>query len=350
MSVKEALSGLTCPRCGGIVPIPEGQAIVICPFCQQRSVVRGENGVRRYQVPNRIDREKADQAFRKFLGNMAIAGSVKREAQMNEVLMVHLPFWVTWGRVLGWVFGEESQGTGKDRRMVPKEKKVVQDMTWNAAACDVGEFGVSQVNLEGRPVEPFDSRALHSSGMVFEPTSSAGEALEQSRLFFENQVSSRASLSKVSQTAVRIIRPRQGLVYYPMWVMRYTYRGRAFQVVVDGFNGEVLYGKAPGNVFYRSAVLVGGMALGAFLSIDVGISSMSLINEHSDNGWIIPLALILGGLAIMYFAFRTYRYGEHYEYRRMPARTVSMPFSMNAAPADAAREIGNIIKQLERLP
>ena len=62
MSEKEALTGLNCPRCGGIVPIPEGQAIVICPFCQQRSVVRGENGVRRYQVPNRIDRAAAEKA------------------------------------------------------------------------------------------------------------------------------------------------------------------------------------------------------------------------------------------------------------------------------------------------
>lgn len=346
MSKNEALSGLGCPHCGGMVPIPEGQAVVICPYCQQRSVVSGENGVRRYQVPQRVERAQAEEAFRKFLSNWAIAGSVRRQAQVTEVLMVHLPFWATWGRVLGWVFGQESQGSGKNRRLVPKEKKVIQNMTWNGVACDVGEFGVNQINLEGRPVEPYDNLSLHRTGMVFEPTHSAVEALEQSRVFFENQVVSRASLERVSQTAVRIIRPRQGLVYYPMWVIRYTYRGRSFQVVVDGFNAEVLYGKAPGNVFYRSAVLVGGMAAGAFISVDLGWTSLMFIGDNSDDGWILPVVLLVGGMAMMYFAYRTYRYGEHYEYRRKFAGPGG---KFPIAVPDSAREIGNFIKQLERL-
>jgi hypothetical protein len=42
-----------------MVPIPEGQAVVRCPFCDQRSLVRGERGLRRYQVPQRIEREQA---------------------------------------------------------------------------------------------------------------------------------------------------------------------------------------------------------------------------------------------------------------------------------------------------
>lgn len=344
MSEKEALTGLNCPRCGGIVTIPEGQAIVICPYCQQRSVVRGENGVRRYQVPNRIDRESAEKAFRQFLGNWAIAGSVKREAQLGEVFLMHLPFWATWGRVLGWVFGEEYQGSGKNRRLVPKEKKVTQEMSWNGVACDVGEFGVSQINLEGRSLEPFNSQVLHGSGMVFEPTGSSAQALEQSRTVFENQVVSKSGIDRISQTAVRIVRPRQGLVYYPMWVMRYTYRKRSFQVVVDGHSGELLYGKAPGNVFYRSAVLVGGMAAGAFVSVDLGGSSLMLMNSDSDNAWVVPVALFIGGLAMMYFAFRTYRYGEHYEYKRKFAA----PGGSIMAIPDSAREIGAIIKQLER--
>lgn len=346
MSAKEALTGLNCPRCGGIVPIPEGQAIVICPFCQQRSVVRGENGVRRYQVPNRIDRAAAEKTFRQFLGNWAIAGSVKREAQLSEVFLMHLPFWATWGRVLGWVFGQEYEGSGKNRRLVPKENKVTQDMSWNGVACDVGEFGVSQINLEGRPLEPFNSQALHNSGMVFEPTGASAQALEQSRIFFENQVVSKSGIDKISQSAVHIVRPRQGLVYYPMWVMRYTYRNRGFQVVVDGYSGELLYGKAPGNVFYRSAVLVGGMAVGAFVAVDLGGSSLMLLESDSDNAWVVPVALFVGGLAMMYFAFRTYRYGEHYEYRRK----VSGLSNPMAGIPNSAREIGNIIKQLERLP
>jgi len=75
MAKKDSLHGLSCPNCGGMVPIPEGQVIVPCPFCEQRSFVRGERGLRRYQVAQRVDRDQAFAGLRQFLtGHRAIAG------------------------------------------------------------------------------------------------------------------------------------------------------------------------------------------------------------------------------------------------------------------------------------
>ena len=317
MSTPEALKGLNCPRCGGTVPIPEGQAIVICPFCDLRSIVRGDAGIRRYQVPVRVDREQAEACLRKFLGgNIAISGAARREAVLTEVILVHLPFWAIWGRALGWVFGKKKVGSGKDSHYEPREVKVVQELTWNTAACEVGEFGVTQVNLSGRPLEPFQADALHHSGMVFEPTGSSLEALEQARQEFNNSVRSKASLDQVSQAFVRIVRQRRGLVYYPLWMVRYTFRGRSFQIAVDGFSGEVLYGKAPGNLLYRAAVLVGGIALGAFLSVDVAYLALTSSSDSEDSAFGFAIGAFVAGIAASIFSYRSYRYGEHYEYKR----------------------------------
>jgi hypothetical protein len=306
-----------------------------------RSVVRGEAGVRRYQVPQKIDRDGAEAAFHKFLGNWAIARSVPRQAQVNEVFLVHLPFWATWGRALAWFFGQHEEGSGDNRHWAPRETKVLQDMTWNGAACEVGEFGVTQISLEGRPLEPCNSDALHRSGMVFEPTSSPVEALEQSRLFFENETRSQSNVERVSQSFVRIIRPRQGLVFYPLWVIRYAYRGRDFQVVVDAFSGEVLYGKAPGNVYYRAAILVGGMAAGAFVTVDLGGLALQGNNRSGEFG----IALLIVGVALMYFSFRRYRYGEHYEFRcRFAGRT-----GAGLQIPDSARQVIDVIRSMENI-
>jgi hypothetical protein len=297
------------------VPIPEGQAIVICPFCELRSVVRGERGVRRYQVPTRITQEQAQAAYQKFLtGSLAISRDARRKARLTETLLVHLPFWAAWGLGLGWTFGQEQVGSGDKKRLEPREIRVLESLSWNAAACDVREFGVYRVALDGRPMEPFESEQLHLSGMVFEPVGSRTEAVRLAEVNFQNQVAMLSSLDRTSQAFVRIVRPRLGMVYYPLWVLRYEYRGRAFQVVVDGYNGDVLYGKAPGNVWYRAAVLVGGMALGAFVGIDLG----ALILSSGDSEGAIGggLAVFAVGLGIMYAAYRTFRYGEHYEYRR----------------------------------
>jgi len=96
-------------------------------------------------------------------------------------------------------------------------------------------------------------------------------------------------------------------------VLRYLYRGRAFQVVVDGFSGKVLYGKAPGNTLYRAGVLVLGMAFGAFLAVT--IPALILGAGEGEGSFFFALGLFAVGLGIMYASYRAFRYGEQYEYR-----------------------------------
>ncbi|GAP07573.1 MAG TPA: hypothetical protein DEQ80_02445 [Anaerolinea thermolimosa] len=319
---EKGLLGLTCPRCGGTVPVPEGQALVICPFCEMRSVVSGERGVRRYQVPLRVKREQALESLRQFLTRgVAIARDTLRRAEISEAFLVHIPFWAAWGQGVAWAFGQERVGSGENKRYVPREKRALSEVSWNEVACDVGEFGVRRISLEGRPLEPFNSDQLHYSGMVFEPVGSPERALESARKSFEEWVASRVKLSRTSQLFTRILGARLGLVYYPVWVLRYLYRGRAFQVVIDGFDGQVLYGKAPGNVLYRAAMLVGGMAVGAFVAVDVP----ALIVSLSDDSDILGIALIslAAGIGLMVAGWQKFRYGEQVEYHRYKANQES---------------------------
>ncbi len=332
MSDKETLHGLNCPRCGGMVPIPEGQAIVRCPFCDLRSLVRGERGVRRYQVSCRLDQPTAAQRLGKFLSsNWAIAFNARSQAQISETFLTYIPFWAAWARVLGWAFGQRREGSGKNARYVPHEVRVVEEMHWNGAACDVGEFGVMSVPLTRQPLEAFDSEALHARGLVFEPVSAISEAETSSRRQFEKRVADGARLSRLAQAFTRYVNERFGVVYYPLWVLRYLYRGRAFQVVVDGYSGDVLYGKAPGNTWYRAAMLVGGMALGAAVfmaGLGLGAAVLQSYVDVSDDGeGVLAIILVMmgAGAAIMGGAYAAFRFGEQYEYRRdKPAGPINL--------------------------
>ncbi len=347
MNDKQTITGLACPNCGGMVPIPEGQVVVKCPYCDLRSFVRGERGLRRFQVATSVDREKALFALRRFLsGNWAIARDANRRAQLSEAFLAYLPFWAVWGRAMGWAFGQQKQGGGDHTRYVPREVKVVEEMSWNRAACDVGEFGVGQVPLDTRALQPFNPEALHQAGMVFEPVGSSSKARASAEADFKQRIQSKASLSRLSQLFVRFFRQRLGLVYYPLWILRYLYRGRAFQVVVDGSSGQVLYGKAPGNTLYRAAVLVAGMALGAFLAVD-GTALAFYLSRGSDSDDIagVALALLAIGLGLMFAAYRAFRYGEQYEYRRGGSSLVKSL----GKPGELISQATDVEKWLDRL-
>jgi hypothetical protein len=324
MSEKEAVHGLNCPNCGGVVPIPEGQIIVHCPYCDLRSYVRGERGLRRYQVPQVTSHDDALQALRRFFkSNWAIARDAAHQSQLSEAFLVYLPFWAVWGRVAAWAFGQKKEGSGEHEHYEPREVRIVQEMTWNGAACDVGEFGVDHVPpLSDQTLDPFEPQKLHNSGMVFEPVGSYSQAQASAEDQFQSQVRQKARLDRLAQLFVRFFRRRYGLVYYPLWVLRYLYRGRAFQVVVDGSSGKVLYGRAPGNTLYRAGVLVGGMALGAFLAVDATSFIISQSSgKDSGPGWLV-LVLFLGGLGLMVAAYRAFRYGEQYEYHSSGTKTI----------------------------
>lgn len=353
----DIVHGLGCPRCGGIVPVPEGQVLVICPYCDLRSVVsaaparQGERGVRRYQVPLRVEREQVEAAFRRFVsGKVQVARDCSARAQVSELFLVHLPFWVVWGRGVGWAFGQEQVGSGDNKRFEPREKREISELTWNSPACEVGEFGVRRVSLDGRPLESFDAAALHRSGMVFEPVGSTSAAIESAQSQFSQEIKNDIHLDRTEQQFVRLTNIRLGLVYYPVWVLRYHYRGRSFQVVVDGFDGEILYGKAPGSVGYRAGVLVGGMAAGAVLTVDVPVLILS--SRVDDDGiFVILIGSFVAGIGLMIAAYRTFRHSEHYEFHRYKALSLKLAGEgMTLGSLNLSmKNVEDVVRNLEKL-
>jgi len=308
--------GLACPNCQGRLHIPEGVRIIRCPFCDLRSLVRGDRGVRRYQVARSLDRDGALARARGFLRGLDRAPGLSRKAEFSDLFVVYLPFWSEWAEVAAWFFGKKRVGSGKNRRLVPKEVRLVGTRAWNQAACDVQEFGVSDVPLAGHALQAFEAEALHDDGMVFEPVTAAGAAWAESAASIDGEVHREAGLDVIASERIERLGSRRTLVYFPLWVARYTYRQRAYQIVLDGTNGKVLYGKAPGNVWFRAAVLVSGFALGALLLVDGTALAGRLVlgSEDSDSILILLVPIALGG-ALMLTAYRRFRFGELLEHR-----------------------------------
>ncbi len=308
---KEQSQGLVCPNCAGVVPVPEGTRIVECPFCQMHSLVQGERGVRRWQVSREIEREQVLNIVQSFFTGMKKAGDLKRKAQVKDVFLVYLPYWRVQATVAGWLFGRVKSG---DKSTKPVETDVLEEMHWNDAAVDVSEFGVHRVVLSKDDLLPYDEDRLRSEAMVFDPAESHSDALNEARLHFTFRGRQMRSLRQKFFEKFHFLREQLSIVYYPLWVVRYSYRQRSYQVVVDGKRGQILYGKAPGNILYRAAALVAGMALGNLILVD-GTALAGWIAAGSEDGdaagiVLVPIAL---GLGLIAMGYRAFRYGEEVE-------------------------------------
>ena len=315
--MADMIAGLTCPNCSGTLTVREGQRIIKCPYCDARSLIKGESGVARYQVVRKVARETAAQAVRGFWSGMNKAMDLSQNARITELFLTYIPYWRAQAQVAGWVFGEEKITSKNSTRYEPREKQVMEEMEWTGAAGDVAEFGVTRINLLGAQFAAYDPDALHAEGMVFEPTGSVTNAHEAAEQGWVNRAQTKTGIDRISQTLLRFLRQSFALVYYPLWVARYTYRNRAYQVVVDGHSNKVLYGKAPGNIFFRALMLVGGSAFGAFVLVDGLALALAILanSKKDDNSAGLLLVPLIAGAALIAGGYRLFRWGEEIEYK-----------------------------------
>lgn len=304
-------TGLTCPECSGVVPLKEGDRIVNCPYCGVFAMVKGDHGIRRWQVSRQIERDEALKDVKGFFSGIKKARDLKKEAQITEMFLVYLPYWRVQADVAGWRFGRKK--VDKDSTK-PVEAEVLEQMHWNDAALDVSEYGVHQVMLSKDLLEPYDSEALHAEALVFEPTESHTDARGEAHGNFVYRGRSKQSLTKTYFEKFHFLHEHLSIVYYPLWVARYSYHKRHYQVVVDGVNGNVLYGKAPGNIFYRAGALVAGLAAGNFILVNGTIAmGMAVANSDEGDGALIVFLPIIIGIALIIAGYRAFRYGEEVE-------------------------------------
>lgn len=305
----EKAQGLICPNCAGVVPVAEGVRIVQCPYCSLYSLVQGERGIRRWQVARRIDRAAAEKSMRGFLSGMRKARDLSRAAKVEEIILVYLPFWRVEATVAGWLFGRVRKDKDETR---PDEHYVFESMNWNDAAVDVTEFGVHRIVVSRDDLLPFDSQALHAEAMVFEPSESRTDALEEARGHFLYRSRAQANQTKTHYENIQLLRPEFSLVYFPVWLIRYSYRNRVYQVVVDAIHGKVMYGKAPGSVLFRAAALVAGLAIGNLILINGTILTGLAMSDSDDGIGAVIVPIIIGAILILY-GYRQFRYGEEVE-------------------------------------
>jgi len=248
----EVIKGLMCPGCWGTVELGEGNNILKCDYCETSLLVMGDEGVIQYNVKSKVPK-----------------GNVRTTT-----------------------------------RKEPVERMILKDYIWNKAACDVSEFGVQEVDNSGISgnLEPFDISAVEKQGMVFEPTYSRTDATLESEKWMLDQAKRSADIDEVMFQKLHTIGKKLSVVYYPLWVIRYKFKERDYQVVVDGLANKLLYGRAPGSTLFRVSMFIGSLMAGNLLL------TTSLRYYSADSNDLLIVGAI-AGIALIIFGFLKFRYG-----------------------------------------
>jgi hypothetical protein len=309
----EVIKGLMCPGCGGAVELKEGNNVLKCGYCETSLLVMGDEGVIQYHVKSKVLQDSTKAVVKNWFGKFDKDRKLKAQAEITEIFLVHIPFWRSIGQVCGWIFGNKVyHETHRDNkgnvrtttRKEPVERMVMRDYVWNKAACDVSEFGVEEVDNSGISgnFEPFDLSAVEKLGMVFEPTFSRTDANLESEKWMLEQAKRSADVDEVLFQKLHAIGKKLSVVYYPLWIIRYKFKERNYQVVVDGLSNKLLYGRAPGSTLFRVSMFIGSLMIGNLL--------LTWALKYNSGGYDnITIVVALFGIALIIFGFMKFRYG-----------------------------------------
>ena len=303
MTVADISVGLNCPACGGAISIVEGDDTLVCPYCDSTLFVEGDRGVSTIAFKNRLTPDAAVAATQQWWSKGWKARDLRRVGVVGEVYPIYLPFWRSTTRVAGWICGyEERRYTDQKGRThvqrVPKEEMVLGDYLFSEIATDPGDLGIRSLrNFSGET-----GFADFEMIPTFEATTSRDEAVARSKSDAMTRARGTVRVPHVTMERLHVFPRRLSMVYYPIWVVRYSYRERMYMSTVDGVTGQVLSGRAPGDPLFQSLAITAGTSFGGLLAA-AGIILSTIALE-------IPLVAFIAGGIVLYLTYRFFRHGS----------------------------------------
>jgi hypothetical protein len=220
-------------------------------------------------VRNKIVREQAMDAIRGLFFYRYILKALHIQYQFPECRLIYVPFWKLRAYVTGRVDGYVDEG-GEVPDMVPATRHVFKTTTWTGIASSEGNTHVRYLRNMAYEEEPYDASLRPSLRVTLSADDAVikgSKAMEKSAIRqLKNEGLYSAKLRRVNIYPLEVT-----LVFYPVWIVKYSISRLTLQAAVDGVTGEMLAGGKTDDYLKRFAV---ACIVACIFAIVLGITFM----------------------------------------------------------------------------
>lgn len=306
---QKILVSMTCPSCGGQVQCEEGESLVLCKFCESVFALTTDEGANKVMYKMTVDKDKAYAKVREWWKKGPKAQDLVQTAQVTEAYPLYLPFWRLIARGKACVCGIEEERRGKDDQKVeiPREALINREYIYSEIACETGDLGIQSIVIPERAEAiAYDNQEIVTFGVTSSRDSAyekGGQAIRQAAV-----EDGGARMDKIYFSKSFFFPKAFTLVYYPFWIIRYSYEGRTYFATVDGITARVVSGRAPGNAGSQStAAGVGGALSGGLAGLGIGLV---IVTEGTDAGIGVLVVGVVAAVILLGYFYNRFRYGD----------------------------------------
>lgn len=240
-----------------------------CESCGEDYLVAGGDGYSLRYLPVTMQKLQAVGAGTRWLSEQAGTPRDLHRAVFTQAHLVYIPIWLVEAYVVGWEFGKKIRARQQSIRQGDSEyltlqlvEEGVQEGSFKKrrlyrAATDLSLLGVGRPQMSGRePLLPYVPGELERGAAVLEASVDYEEVRDRARSAFLAPPQGSNGFSRFDVLSEQTV-----LIYYPLWSLHYRYRGRLYQMTVDGRTGQVHSARAPADGTRQLAAMVATYAV-----------------------------------------------------------------------------------------
>lgn len=241
---------IICSHCGAPISFEPGEIVATCKYCGYTVVIETGKAFtfEHSMLLNKYDQTQIEEPIKSWMH----AGFLKPSdlAHKSKIIaknLTYVPFWMVTVEV-------ETVYKGVFERIAPpvvKEGRIEKEYDWLVLAREATEFPTREYNvpLEGRI--PYDFRKIEAFAKTLNSEIAKDEAVDHAKQEIEG-------LHKylAQQDVDKIIEMKTGMnvgstvyLHAPIWFVKYEYKGKAYQLLIDGATGTIIKGDIPSTRF-----------------------------------------------------------------------------------------------------
>ncbi len=245
-----ATEKVSCGHCGGPLKYSSGEIVVTCPYCGYTVVIDvGKPFTLEHALlPSNFDSKKAVNIVKNWMKASFIApGDLSWRAKFTDVQLYFLPFWVV-------PVTATSTYRGLFERMGPRiEKKgtINKRYNWVIFAQRKTEFPTREFDIPLEGKMPYDFRKIPEGAKVLNSEIGEDEVIEiaKQQIRHDHEFLAKQEADRLIEIETEFKTGKPYYLHAPIWIINYNYKGKNYQVLLDGSRGEVIKGDLPTKLF-----------------------------------------------------------------------------------------------------
>jgi DNA-directed RNA polymerase subunit RPC12/RpoP len=237
---------ISCSHCGAPISFEPGEIIATCKYCGYTIVIETGRAFTfdHSMLLNHYDPTQIDEPIKSWMRSGFLKPSdLARKSKIIEKELNYLPF---------WIITVEAQTTYKGifERLTPavtKDGQIQKEYDWLILARKASDFPTReyQVPLEGKI--PYDFRKIEGFAKTLNSEMDKDEAEEQAKQEIEelHRYLIQKDVDRIIEIKSEIKIDQSVYLHAPIWLIKYEYKGKNYQLWIDGATGTTIKGDIP---------------------------------------------------------------------------------------------------------